>query len=148
MENNELDHLLMDDPNEWIQSLPDYQKNIIIELLGQDLDFESIAETWSNASTENTFKFGTDPVVNNNFWENVKKEVRAYLCGDKKYKKERDGLFGEKGIARIFIISAISVSIAPAIGVAAPVVAPLVALAIASIGKVTLNAWCNIEQDQ
>jgi len=62
--------------------------------------------------------------------------------GDEKYKTERDGLFGEKSAAHIYVISAIPVGISPALGVAAPVISPLVALTLASIGKVAINAWC------
>ena len=61
---------------------------------------------------------------------------------DKKYKKERDGLFGEKGLARTYVVSAMAVAIAPQLSVAAAVIAPLIALVLASVGKVALNAWC------
>jgi hypothetical protein len=144
-----IDVLLGDDPAKWVHDLPDYQREPIQKLLADGSSFDEIAQAWISASAANTFRFAaTAPVGDKGaFLENLRREIRSFLCGDKKYKKERDGLFGEKGIARTYVVSAMAVAIAPHLGVASAVIAPLVALVLASLGKVALNAWCATQMD-
>jgi len=139
-----IDTLLDDDPIKWVQELPEYQRDTIERLLASGSSFDDVAQAWISASAENTYRFSASTPVGNKgaFLENLRKEIRAYLCGDKKYKKERDGLFGENGVARTYVVSAMAVAIAPHLSVASVVISPLIALILASIGKVTLNAWC------
>lgn len=139
-----IDTLLDDDPIKWVQELPEYQRDTIEKLLASGSSFDDVAQAWISASAENTYRFSASAPVGNKgaFLENLRKEIRAYLCGDKKYKKERDGLFGEKGVARTYVVSAMAVAIAPHLSVASAVISPLIALILASIGKVALNAWC------
>jgi hypothetical protein len=143
-----LDSLLQDEPAKWIAELPDYQREPLEKLLKDGLSHDQVAHQWLSASAENTYRFAaTNPAgKKDSFLDSLKKELRAFLCGDKKYKKERDGLFGEKGQGRIFVVSALAVAIAPYLNVAAPVIAPLIALSLASIGKITINAWCESQK--
>ncbi len=142
--------MLNGEPKLWIEELPEFQRSAIHELQAKGSSFEQIAQTWITASTENTYRFSANAPVGNKgaFLENLKSEVRAFLCGDKKYKTERDGLFGEKGPARAYVVSAMAVAIAPHLSVASAVIAPLIALVLASIGKITLNAWCATKQSE
>lgn len=144
---NNIDALFEDEPIKWIHELPAFQRETIDQLLSNGASFEDAAQAWISASAENTYRFSaTAPVGNKGeFLANLKREVRAFLCGDKKYKKERDGLFGEKGLARTYVVSAMAVAIAPHLSVASAVISPLIALVLASIGKVALNAWCSTE---
>ena len=145
----DIDTLLNDEPIKWIQELPHFQRDAIETLLANGSSFEDVAQVWISASAENTYRFAAAAPVGNKgaFLDNLKKEVRAFLCGDKKYKKEREGLFGEKGVARAYVVSAMAVAIAPHLSVAAAVISPLIALVLASIGKVALNAWCATPSD-
>lgn len=142
-----IDDFLADDPAQWVTQLPAYQSESIAELLNADKTYDDIALLWLTATAQNTFGFSASQPVGNRttFLASVKAEVRAYLCGDPKYKKERDGLFGEKGVTRTYVVGAMAVSIAPYIGMAAPVLAPIVALVLASIGKIAVNAWCSMD---
>lgn len=144
-----IDTLLDDDPIKWVQGLPDYQRDTIEKLLENGSSFDDVAQAWISASAENTYRFAAVSPVGNKgtFLENLKIEIRAFLCGDKKYKKERDGLFGEKGVARTYVVSAMAVAIAPHLSVASAVISPLIALVLASIGKVALNAWCATQNE-
>lgn len=144
---NNIDVLFEDEPIKWIHELPAYQRETIDHLLSKGASFEDVAQAWISASAENTYRFSaTTPVGDKGeFLVNLKREVRAFLCGDKKYKKERDGLFGEKGLARTYVVSAMAVAIAPHLSVASAVISPLIALILASIGKIALNAWCATE---
>lgn len=145
----QIDALLQDEPEKWIAELPEFQREPLQKLLKSGLSYDQIAQSWLSASAENTYRFSaTSPAGKKDaFLDSLKAEVRAFLCGDKKYKKERDGLFGERGQGRIFVVSAIAVAIAPHLNVAAPVIAPLIAITLASIGKITINAWCSAQRD-
>lgn len=143
-----VDDLLADDPAQWVTELPAYQSESIAELLNAGKTYDDIALLWLTATAQNTFGFGASQPVGNRstFLASVKAEIRVYLCGDAKYKKERDGLFGEKGMTRTYVVGAMAVTIAPHIGMAAPVLAPIVALVLASIGKIAVNAWCSMDE--
>lgn len=142
-----IDSLLEDEPIKWVQELPEYQRDAIEKLLSRGASFEEVAQAWISASAENTFRFSaTTPVGDKGvFLANLKREIRGFLCGDKKYKKEREGLFGAKGLARTYVVSTMAVAIAPHLTVASAVISPLIALVLASIGKIALNAWCATE---
>ncbi len=142
--NDSIDALLSDEPSKWIDDLPIFQRNTIKQLLANGSSFEQVAQAWITASAENTYRFSANAPIGDKgaFLDNLKVEVRAFLCGDKKYKNEREGLFGEKGLARTYVVSTMAVAIAPHLSVASAVIAPLIALILASIGKVVLNAWC------
>jgi hypothetical protein len=144
-----LDELLNDEPGKWVTELPEYQRAPLEQLLKEGLSFEQIAQNWLSASAANTYRFSAvNPAGKRDaFLDNLRKEIRAFLCGNNKYKKERDGLFGEKGLARTYVVSAMAVAIAPYLNVAATVIAPVVALLLASLGKITINAWCASEEN-
>jgi hypothetical protein len=144
-----VDDLLADDPAQWVTQLPAYQSESIAELLNAGKTYDDIALLWLTATAQNTFGFSTSQPdgSRSTFLASVKAEVRAYLCGNAKYKNERDGLFGEKGMTRNYVVGAIAVSIALYMGVVAPVLAPIVALVLASIGKIAVNAWCSMDEE-
>jgi hypothetical protein len=140
-----LNTLLAESPRRWIEVLPEYQRRSIDQLLDHKITYDEVAQRWLTATAANTFRFGSvAPTGDRNaFFNSAKKEIRGYICGDKKYAKEREGLFGEKAPARLFIINAISVSIAPHLGVAVAYLFPIVALVLASLGSITINAYCS-----
>lgn len=139
-----VDNYFTEDPREWIDNLPSYQKDSIEELLRQGKSFEEISGIWISATTDNTYPFGASStkIDKGKFLNNLVLEVEEYICGGKKYDNERKKLFGEQGVARMYIVSAIAVAVAPNLGVSATFLAPVVALTLASFGKITINAWC------
>lgn len=139
-----LDSLFQADAEEWIKALPAYQRDTLLELLKRGTPAEAIADNWISATAENTYGFGTERRAGDKsaFRSNVMLELEAFLCGDPKYDKERAGLFGEKSATRTYVISAVAVAIAPSLGVTAAFLAPIVALMLASLGKISVNAWC------
>jgi hypothetical protein len=142
-----IDLLFDDEPIKWIRELPTYQREAIDQLLSTGASFDAAAQTWVSASTDNTYPFSASAPVGDKgqFLTNLKCEVRNFLCGDQKYEEERKGLFGKKSVVRTYVVSAMAAAIAPYLGVAAAVIAPLIALTLAGIGKITLNAWCAME---
>jgi hypothetical protein len=136
--------LLNDDPSLWIRDLPEFQRVPLQQLISSGLSYDDAAQRWLSASAANTYQFASVKPVGKEgaFLDSLRKEVRDFLCGDAKYEKERTGLFGEKSVTRTYVVSAIAVAVAPYLSVAATFIAPVVALMIAAIGKITLNAWC------
>ena len=145
-----LDHLFQGSPADWIDALEPYQRSLVHQLMEQGQNYEAAAVSWLTASTENTFRFGAEFRKEDRtlFRDKLVLEIEAFLCGDEKYKREREGLLGEKSAARVYVISAMSVAIAPHLGVTAAFLAPIVALTLASFGKITINAWCAMRQTQ
>ena len=139
-----LDAFFAGEPMEWLEALPAYQKFSLGELLAAGRDYDQAAEAWLTASAANTFRLGAGPALpaKDTFLAHVKREVRAFLCGDPRYAKERAGLFGDTATTRTMIVSAIAVALSPHVGMAVAVLTPIVALVLASMGKITLNAWC------
>lgn len=132
------------DPENWIEALPAYQRNSIHLMREKGGSYEYIASVWIAAGTSNTapFSSGEVPKPDTKFSERLLKELRAYLCGEKRYEKDRKKMLASGKEVHVFVVSSISVAIAPHIGSAGAVIAPIVALALANIGKVSLNAWC------
>lgn len=145
-----IETLFQDDPEKWVADLPEFQRASIQELRANGATYDDVAQAWITASAENTYRFSASAPVGDKraFLDSLRKEIRAFLCGDKKYKKERDGLFGDKGLARTYVVSAMAVAIAPHLSVASAVIAPLIALVLASVGKIALNAWCSSQPEE
>ena len=146
---NTIEALLQDNPDKWVADLPEFQRAAIQELRSTGASYDDVAQAWINASAENTYRFSASAPVGDKcaFLDSLRKEVRAFLCGDEKYKKEREGLFGEKGLARTYVVSTMAVAIAPHLSVASAVISPLIALVLAGVGKIFLNAWCNLQSE-
>ena len=137
------DSLLDADPRLWLDALKPYQRSSVDELTAQGKSFEQIAEMWLSARPGDTFAFGAAvPGQRSVFLDKLTLEIEAFLCGDERYNVERTRLFGEQGLARTYIVGVIAVAIAPTLGVSATFLAPAIALVLASLGKITLNAWC------
>lgn len=144
-----LDSYLTEDPAQWLEGIPNYQRRIVDTLLAQGKAYDAAAESWLSASLENTFPFGGDTQNRGKgvFLEKLIDEIESYLCGGNKYKAEREKLFGEKSIIRTYVVSSIAVAVAPSLGVSATFLAPAVALVLASLGKITINAWCTTRRE-
>lgn len=137
--------LLKGEPGEWLECLPRYQRDPLNQLLSAGKTYEEVALAWLSATASNTAPSGANRTASNGvpYLERVGFEIRAYICGSTRYKKERDGLFGQKGLVRSAVVTGISVAIAPKLGMSPVVIAPPVALILASIGKVAVSAFCD-----
>jgi len=128
----------------WVESLPAYQRTVIAELLASGLDEEGVAETWlSRTGPDNNFGFGAGP-ASSNYLASVKGEFRKLICGDPSYETLRQDAQKIWDGSKFSIVSAIAIGIAAHIGVAVAVITPVVALLLAAVCKVGLNAWCNL----
>lgn len=139
MEN--LNSLIKDNTNSWVDALPAYQKNRINQLLEKGYSTTEVAEIWLSASPKNIAPFGTEK-GHNIFLEKIKDEFEGLLCGDSKYDDYRSKLLGEVSLSKGYVIGLISSAISPAVGASGTFIAPIVALLLVGMGKLTVNAWC------
>lgn len=132
------------DPEIWFEALPPYQRNSIVQMRAEGSSYDDIASAWIAAGSSKTapFSSGGAPTPDPSFLANLRQEFRAYLCGDKKYDKDRKQIAAQGKDARMFVVSGLSIAIAPHVGAASVVIAPIIVLLLANLGKVSLNAWC------
>jgi hypothetical protein len=132
------------EPDFWIDTLPAYQRDSVRQMRAKGVPYEQIAATWIAASTSTTapFSSGNVPPPDLGFIEKLQAEVRAFLCGDKRYDADRKKLLASGGQLQMVVVSAMSAAIAPTVGSVAVVVLPLIALILATLGKFSLNAYC------
>lgn len=140
----ELDNLTLADEADLIATLPVYQQTIVKNLINHNgNDYLGAAEGWISASLTNVSKFGGEN-RNQTYRKSLLDELRKYLCGDAFYENDRQNLqkIGKKTYP--VIIGALTMAISPVVGVAAPLLAPAIILILLSIGKMSVNAWCNL----
>lgn len=141
-----LDQLFQVDSVGWLATLPKYQQTRVRQLLDSTHSYEETAKQWLDAMPENTFPFGVEK-SRNIFLEKVQDEIEKFLCGDEKYAAERKELLSSSEVLQTTLVSAVSAAIASVIGTAATYVMPIVVLVFMTMGKVTLNAWCQMRKD-
>jgi len=132
------------DPENWFDALPIYQRDSLVQMRAKGISYDDIATAWIAAGSSNTapFSSGEQIMPDPTFLMKLQREFRAYLCGDKKYDKDRKQITAQGKDGRIFVVSGLSVAIAPYVGSASAVIAPIIVLLLANLGRVSLNAWC------
>lgn len=137
----ELDKVFTDDEESWIEALPGYQRNRIVELLEAGKSYEEVAELWLSVSPQNIAPFGAikgDRI----FLTKIQDEIEALLCGGERYSAYREKLFSEVSVTKGYVIGLISTAIAPVVGTSGTFIAPIIALILLGMGQLTINAWC------
>lgn len=145
MEN--LNKLIMDDTETWIDSLPGYQKNRINQIISNGSSEIEAASIWLSASPQNIAPFGTTK-GENVFLQKVQEELEGLICGDEKYEEYRQKLLGEVSLSKGYVIGVISSAIAPVVGTSGTFIAPVIALLMVGMGKVSINAWCSCRKEK
>lgn len=137
----------VEDLTEWLESIPKYQREIVRDLLEQTTP-EEAASIWLDSSIQNNSPFSSEG-TNKKYSEYVFKEIHKLLCGNPTYSEERNELNNilKKNGSKEAIISCISAAIGSQLGLASAFVAPAVVLLLMTVGKVTVNAWCEMHQE-
>lgn len=137
----------VEDLTDWLESIPKYQREIVSDLLEHN-NPEEAASIWLDSSTENNSPFSSDG-TNKKYSEYVFKEIHKLLCGNPAYSEERNELntIIKNNGSKEAVISCISATIGSQLGLAAAFVAPAVVLLLITVGKVTVNAWCEMHQE-
>lgn len=137
------------DPTELIGSLDNYQQEIVRALLkATDNNYLELADKWLSASPSNTAKFGGDSSHSTIYREKVVEEIEKFLCGnDTTYEEERKKLNEQSDKSQKYIIGVLSTAIGLHLGVAGVFIAPVIVLIIISMGKICINAWCEMRKE-
>lgn len=131
------------DFDELLKALKPYQADAISTLRDKHGE-EEAAKLWLSAKgPSDTQKFGGNNTFDSKpFWDKFNEELRLFICGDKKYKKEREKLLADAKPVSLVLISGISGLLGSTLGFAPSLLAPAVAMMLYTIGKVGVNAWC------
>ena len=116
---------------ELLSALKPYQADAISHFV-EKYSEEEAAKLWLSANgPSDTRKFGgvgvPDPKP---FWDKFNEELRLFICGDKKYKTERDKLLSEAKPASVVLVSGISGLLGSTLGFAPSLLVPAVAMMI------------------
>jgi len=143
----QINPLFQIDEETWLNALPQYQQKRIKQLLESSDSYEDAAKKWLSAIPENTFPFGAEK-GKSVFFEKVRAEVEKFLCGDPTYEKERRELVSATEVIHTTLVSSLSLAIAPVIGTASAYVTPVIVLIFMTMGKISLNAWCQMRMER
>ena len=141
------DLFFKDDESQWLDALPNYQRDIVSELLSvTSNDYDAAALSWLEASVDNTSPFSGEPKKDKKYFESLKTEVHKLICGDPDYDADRNELAQliKSERSRSSLVAFISGVIGAKIGLAAAFVSPAVVILFMMITKTSLNAWCAI----
>lgn len=130
---------------ELVGALKPFQQGLVNELLVK-FDEETAAKMWlSSSGPLDLRQFGGEQKSSGEpFYQRFLAEFRAFVCGEGRYEKERAELMKVAQPAANYVITIISVSVATALGVAVGLIIPAVALLLKLLGKIGLNAWCDL----
>lgn len=130
------------DAIQWLQELADYQRTAADELIGSGLSYEQAAEAWlSNIGPGTTAPFGAG-TAGPGLFDNVKNEINKLVCGDDSYADLRKQTAETWEKYKPGVLMVVSAAIGAALGVAAVVLVPAVALLLAAVAAIGVNAWC------
>ena len=139
-----LDELLNDEPTKWLDVLPSYQREPIVQFLDQGKSPDDVAELWLAASAANTSPFSAKVPIrpDETFLAHLKSQVRELLCGGEAFAETRQNLKNAAQPTREVLVAALAATLSQQLGMAAVSLAPLIVLVLVSVGRVTLSAWC------
>ncbi|MEG4283025.1 hypothetical protein QUB68_07835 [Microcoleus sp. A006_D1] len=132
---NKLAQVLQIDSEEWLATLPRYQRNRIKQLVDATNSYEEAAKQWLNAMPENTFPLGSEQ-TKNLLIEKVRDEIEKFLSGNERYADEQQQLVSSSEILQKTFVSSVSAAISPAIGIAAAYVMPVIVLELMTMSKI------------
>lgn len=135
------------EPNDWIEALSGSQRDTIKSLLGSMSEHEAAILWLSLPGASDTAGFGGQGGLQR-YFESVETQLRLLLCGADEYESVRAQAVSVWASGKTVVISTISSAIAIKVGIAAAVLVPVVALILAAVGKVGLNAWCEMPPAQ
>ncbi len=127
----------------WFGGLPNSQVQTIEALLKAGQTEEQIAEFWlSQTGASTTSGFGAGGAIQK-YFENVKSEFVALVCGNGKYNEEREKakiIWQEHG--KIALVSYVSFVIAQNVDLSNAALVPIIALLFSLAAKISVNAFC------
>lgn len=132
--------------DEILNSLKVYQRDISIKLI-EDHGLDKAAEIWiDNNNLNDLKKFGGIQEDKKKLYDFILDEFNLFICGDKKYKSDRQKLASASSPTALLFVSSISSIISAYLGLAAALITPVIAILLCSISKIGVNAWCKFKE--
>ncbi|MDP9579806.1 UNVERIFIED_ORG: hypothetical protein J2X74_005680 [Bacillus sp. 1751] len=138
---------LFESPDEWLNTLPSYQKKLVANLIETNGDLDTAAIKYFDLNTPNTAPFGAGE-KKNIFLDRVKSEFYGYMCGHEKYVEQQKNLFSDLKAGRTYIVSGITTAISPYIGASAVYLTPVVVMLLMGVCSIGRNAWCEVQREK
>lgn len=140
------DDWLSGDPTEWLQAIEDPDvRSQFSPLLKREADPEAAAIRWIQETQGALLGADSKGAASARF-QRVLEEVTAFVCGDPKYDRDREGLKGAVNPGKPAIVTAIAVAIGHAAGIGALAAGALftvpVGVALYLIFRFGRKAWC------
>jgi hypothetical protein len=112
----------------WIETIPEYQRTSIKNLLDTHNPSE-VAEMWLSASgPANTATLGAMKAGADAFYDNVLSELKSLICTHDGYESERKQILGNLKAGRTTIVTMISITISSHVNVSPVLLAPVIAI--------------------
>lgn len=131
--------------DDWLAALPAYQRSVVSEML-KTSEPASVAIAWLNASGQtDTAPFGTVRLGASLFYQKLLEQLRELLCGSSsEYESERGQLAIGAKAGQATVVTLISGTVAPVVGVSPVLLAPAVALTLFVIAKAGRETACEM----
>lgn len=123
------------------------QSSLFVEIVRTDAEVYSVATRQSIGAAGQLMKARcSEPDVENftppDYWQRLVDEIRVLLCTEeKRYEKVRDRISQAKPAANA-VVSMVAAAIGAHIGIEQAILVPFVALGLAVVSRVSLEAWC------
>ncbi len=135
------------DTENWLQSMPKYQQNMIAAMYTNLGDYEKVAQEWLCVTNKNTAPFGSSSPRMPQL-EKILDELEAFFRGDPKYQSEIRSLMADQNIVQYGIVSAISQAIASTVGTASVFISPIIGIFLFTAVKMGINAWLKAREEK
>src|SRR5437879_1670170 len=104
------------DPNNWLDTLPPFQRQSIDALLASGKTYEEVAQLWlTTPGPANTFPFGGERFASV-FYDKFMGELERFVCDDESYSDDRHGLLEKLDAGKALWIAAMATALAPRLG--------------------------------
>lgn len=138
----ELASLFEGDVTDWVEALPAYQRELIMQMLAHRDPLE-VALAWLNSTgPTNTEPFGAFRTASNAFYDSLLSQLFALLCGKTEFIDERRELIRNAKAGRTALVAATAGIIAPHLGISVVLVAPAIALTFAMMTQASKDSAC------
>ncbi len=127
----------------WISELKPYQISTIKSLVNNYGEEEAINKWLLARGPLQTATFGGDPIAkDSSYSERFKKELAKFICGHPDYDSLRENIKSKGDTVNKFTIPLISAAIGDQMGLTQGLLVPVVAVALSTISKISINAYC------
>lgn len=139
---------LSDKLNDWLGSLPGYQRELLSELASQGKGPDEMAQVWlGGGRAANTAPYGAVH-GRSAFYDKFLDELHDLLCSHERYQEARYQLWQDFRKGQTVFVASVTSAIAPVLGAAPAFLAPAVAVTMCAVGKAGLNAWCAMQTER